>query len=105
MVPAPVGMLLIGAAVVIVGPDPAHVLRRGDRAGAVGHRKDVRGSLDDRRASAVDHLGPAADARRAAPPAVQAELGEAGEVASVTAPASGDQVTVTWDIQRAGSQA
>ena len=27
-----------------------------------------------------------------------------GEVVSVTAPAGGDQVTVTWDIRRAGSQ-
>jgi hypothetical protein len=36
--------------------------------------------------------------------AIQAELGEAGEVTSVTAPAAGDQVAVTWDIRRAGSQ-
>jgi hypothetical protein len=36
--------------------------------------------------------------------AIQAKLGEAGQVASVAAPPGGDQVTVTWDIRRAGSQ-
>jgi hypothetical protein len=101
----PVGMVLIGAVVVIVAalilpaflvgePDPAPPVT----TGAFG--------------APTTTAAPAAPTTAAQPPtaaeqlrqAVQAELGEAGEVTSVTAPTGGDQVAVTWDIRRAGSQ-
>ena len=100
----PVGMVLIGAGVVIVAALIFPVLRRGPTR---------------RRRSPPGRSGPATTAvpppstTAAQPPtaaeqlrqAVQAELGEPARVTSVTAPAGGDQVTVTWDIRRAGSRA
>jgi hypothetical protein len=98
-------MLLIGAAVVIVGALilPAFFAGGTEPApsvttGAFGGPSTTAGQAPS--TTSAQPPTPAEQLRQA----VQAELGEAGEVASVTAPAGGDQVTVTWDIQRAGSQ-
>jgi hypothetical protein len=101
----PVGLLLIGAAVVIVlavivpaftggGSDPAPTVTTGafgaprTTAPPAGVTTTVAGQPP----TAEEQLGQA----------LQAELGEAGEITSVTAPAGGP-VTVAWEIRRAGS--
>jgi hypothetical protein len=98
-------MVLIGAAVVILlalvvpaltgggnAPAPAPTLTTGafGTPGTTAAAPTTAG----RPPTAAEQLGQA----------VQAELGEAGQLASVTVPPGGDQVTVTWDIRRAGSQ-
>jgi hypothetical protein len=99
----PVGMVLIGAAVVIVaalivpaftagGTDPVPTVTTG-AFGAPGTTGSPPATTAGRPPSETEQLRQA----------VQAELGGAGEVVSVTAPPGGDQVTVTWDIRRAGS--
>jgi hypothetical protein len=100
----PVGLLLIGAAVVIVlalivpaftgdGTEPAPTVT----TGAFGAPRPTAGqattSTGGQPPTAADQLRQAA----------QSELGEAGEITSVTAPPGGP-VTVTWEIRRAGSQ-
>jgi hypothetical protein len=98
----PVGMLLIGAAGVILlalivpvftsgGDTPAPTITTG-AFGAPGTTA-APPTTAGRPPTAEEQLGQA----------IQAELGEAGRVTSVTAPSGGDQVTVTWDIRRAGS--
>ena len=101
----PVGILLIVAAVAIVlavivpaftggGSEPAPTVTTG-AFGAPGTTAPPAGgttSSAGQPPSAAEQLGQA----------VQDELGQAGEVTSVTAP-SGGPVTVTWDIRRAGS--
>jgi hypothetical protein len=98
-------MLLIGAAVVIVGAIFLPAFFAGGSAPAPSVTTGAFGGPSTTAAAPT----PTTAAR---PPtaaeqlrqAIQAELGEAGQVTSVTAPAGGDQVTVTWDIRRAGSQ-
>jgi hypothetical protein len=96
-------MLLIGAAVVTLlvlvlpfftggGTDPAPPTLTTGAFGAPGTTV-APSTTTGQPPTVADQLGQAA----------QAELGEAGEVVSVTAPPGG-QVTVTWDIRRAGSQ-
>jgi hypothetical protein len=101
----PVGMLLIGAVVVIVlalvvpaftadAPEPPPTLTTADfgvppTTGPSGATTTSAGQPQ----TAADRLAQAA----------QAELREAGEVVSVTAPPGGP-VTVTWEITRAGSE-
>jgi hypothetical protein len=100
----PVGMLLIGAVVVIVlalivpsftaeENDPAPTLTTG-AFGAPRTTGAPPPTTAGQPPTAADQLGQA----------IQAELGEAGEVVSVSAPPGDDQVTVTWDIRRAGTQ-
>jgi hypothetical protein len=102
----PVGMLLIGAAVVIVlalivpaftggGSEPAPTVTTG-AFGGPGSTAPPQGTPT----TVAGQPPTAADQLRQA---VQGELGEAGEVTSVTAPAGGP-VTVTWAIRPAGSQ-
>jgi hypothetical protein len=98
-------MLLIGAVVVIVA---ALVLPAFFAGGTAPAPTVTTGAFGAPTTTAA----PSSPTTAAQPPtaseqlrqAIQAELGEAGEVASVTAPAGGDRVTVTWDIRRAGSQ-
>jgi hypothetical protein len=101
----PVGMILIGAAVVTVlalivpaftggGSDPAPTVTTG-AFGAPGTTAPPAGATTTAAGqppTAAEQLGQA----------LQAELGQAGEITSVTAPAGGP-VTVTWEIRRAGS--
>ena len=98
-------MLLIGAAVVIVlalivpaftggGPDPAPTVTTG-AFGAPGTTAPPAGGT----ATSAGQPPTAEDQLRQA---IQGELGEAGEVVSVTAP-TGGPLTVTWEIRRAGS--
>ena len=98
-------MLLIGAAVVIVlavivpaftggGSEPAPTVTTG-AFGAPGKTAPPAGGTTS---SAGQPLSEAEQLRQA----VQAEVGQAGEVTSVTAP-TGGPVTVTWEIRRAGS--
>jgi hypothetical protein len=101
----PVGLLLIGAAVVIVlavivpaftggGSDPAPTVTTGafGAPGTTAPPAGVTTTVAGQQPTAEEQLGQA----------LQAELGEAGEITSVTAPAGGP-VTVTWEIRRAGS--
>ena len=101
----PVGMLLIGAAVVIVlavivpavtggGSEPAPTVT----TGAFGSPGTTAPSAGGTTTSAGQPLSAAEQLRQA----IQDELGQAGEVTSVTAP-TGGPITVTWEIQRAGS--
>ena len=101
----PVGMLLIGAAVVIVlavivpavtggGSEPAPTVT----TGAFGSPGTTAPPAGGTTTSAGQPLSAAEQLRQA----VQDELGQAGEVTSVTAP-TGGPITVTWEIQRAGS--
>jgi hypothetical protein len=98
-------MLLIGAAVVIVlavivpaftggGSNPAPTVTTG-AFGAPGTTAPPAGG-------ATTSAGRPPTAEELLGQAIQAELGEAGEVVSVTAP-TGGPVTVTWEIRRAGS--
>jgi hypothetical protein len=98
-------MLMIGAAVVILaalvlpaffteGTTPAPTVTTGAFGGPSTTAAPASPTTAAQPPTASEQLGQA----------IQAELGEAGEVASVTAPAGGDRVTVTWDIRRAGSQ-
>lgn len=100
----PVGMLLIGAAVVTVlalvvpaftggGREPAPTVTTG-AFGAPGQ------TVGPAATTTSTTLAPtvANQLRQAA----QTELREAGEVTGVTAPVGG-QITVTWEIRRAGS--
>ena len=98
----PVGMALIGAVVLIVlalivpsftggGSEPAPTVTTG-AFGAPGTTPPA-ATTSSRAPTAEEQLGQA----------IQAELGEAGEVVSVAAPPGGP-VTVTWEIRRAGSQ-
>jgi hypothetical protein len=102
----PVGMLLIGAAVVIVlalivpaftggGADPVPTYT----TGAFGTPPTTAPPAGATTTSAGQPPTASEQLRQA----IQAEVGEAGEVTSVTAPAGGP-VTVTWEIRRAGSQ-
>ena len=99
----PVGMALIGAVVLIVlalivpsftggGTEPAPTVTTG-AFGAPGTTAPPGATTSSRAPTAEEQLGQA----------IQAELGEAGEVVSVAAPPGGP-VTVTWEIKRAGSQ-
>jgi hypothetical protein len=99
----PVGMALIAAVALIVlalvapaftggGTDPLPTVTTG-AFGAPGTTAAPAATPTSRPPTAEEQLGQA----------IQAELGEAGEVVSVTAPPGG-QVTVTWEIKRAGSQ-
>jgi hypothetical protein len=101
----PVGMLLIGAVVVIVvalvapsftrrGAEPAPTVTTGAFGGPSTTAPPAATTT-----SGGQPLTAADQLRQAA----QAELGEAGEITSVTAPPGGP-VTVTWEIRRAGSQ-
>lgn len=101
----PVGMLLIGAAVVIVlalivpaftggGPDPAPTVTTG-AFGAPGTTAPPAGGT-------TTSAGQPPTAEEQLRQAIQGELGEAGEVVSVTAPTGGPLI-VTWEIRRAGS--
>ena len=103
----PVGMLLIGAAVVIVlalivpaftggGADPVPTYTTG-AFGPPGTTAPPGGG------GTTTSAGQPPTAEEQLRQAIQAEVGEAGEVTSVTAP-SGGPVTVTWEIRRAGSQ-
>ena len=98
----PVGILLIGVAVVIVlalivpaftggGGEPAPTVTTGafGSPGTTAAPPTTAGQPP----TVADQVGQAA----------QSELGAAGEVTSVTAPPGGP-VTVTWEITRAGSQ-
>ena len=98
-------MLLIGAAVVIVlalivpaftagGPDPPPTVTTG-AFGAPGTTAPPAGGT-------TTSAGQPPTAEEQLRQAIQAELGEAGEVVSVTAPAGGP-LTVTWEIRQAGS--
>jgi hypothetical protein len=100
----PVGMLLIGAAVVILlalivpvftsgGTDPVPTVT----TGAFG---TPRSTAPAPTTTGGGQPPTAADQLRQA---VQGELGGAGDVTAVTAPPGGP-VTVTWEIQQAGSQ-
>ena len=103
----PVGMLLIGAAVVIVlavlvpavsgggGPEEAPTYT----SGAFGAPRTTVPPAGATTSSA----GQPASADEQLRQAIQDEVGEAGDVTSVTAPAAGP-VTVTWQIRPAGSQ-
>ena len=100
----PVGILLIGAAVVILlalivpaftgGGDPVPTVTTG-AFGAPGPTTAPAAptTVTGQPPSPADQLAQA----------IQAELGSAGEVVSVTAPPNGP-VTVTWEIKRAGSR-
>ena len=98
-------MLLIGAAVVIVlavivpavtggGSEPAPTVT----TGAFGSPGTTAPPAGGTTTSAGQPLSAAEQLRQA----IQDELGQAGEVTSVTAP-TGGPITVTWEIQRAGS--
>jgi hypothetical protein len=100
----PVGLLLIGAVVVIVlalvvpaftgdGANPAPTVTTG-AFGAPGTTAPPAATTTTggRPPTATEQLGQA----------IQGELGTAGKVVSVTAP-TGGPVTVTWEIMRAGS--
>jgi len=100
-----VGLLLIGAAVVIVlavivpavtggGSEPAPTVT----TGAFGSPGTTAPPAGGTTTSAGQPLSAAEQLRQA----IQDELGQAGEVTSVTAP-TGGPITVTWEIQRAGS--
>jgi hypothetical protein len=102
----PVGMLLIGAAVVIVlavvlptfttrEPEPAPTLT----TGAFGGPSTTAPSAATTTTTGAQPPTVADQIRQAA----QSELGGAGEVTSVTAPPGGP-VTVTWEIRQAGSR-
>jgi hypothetical protein len=101
----PVGMLLIGAAVVIVlavvlptfttrEPEPAPTLTTGAFGGPSTTAPSAATTTTGAQPPTV-----ADQIRQAA----QTELGGAGEVTSVTAPPGGP-VTVTWEIRQAGSR-
>jgi hypothetical protein len=101
----PVGMLLIGAAVVTVlvlilpsflrdGTEPAPTVTTGAFGGpGTTAPPAATSTTGGQPLTAADQLRQAA----------QTELGEAGQVTSVTAPPGGP-VTVTWQIKQAGSQ-
>ena len=100
----PVGILLIGVAVVIVlalilpaftggGDDPAPTLTTGAFGAPGSTAAPPATTAAGRPPTVADQLGQA----------IQSELGAAGKVTSVTAPPGG-QVTVIWEITRAGSQ-
>jgi len=101
----PVGLLLLGAVVVIVlalvvpavtggGGEPAPALTTGAFAPPPTTAPP---------AATTTGAGQAQTAEDQLRQAIQTELGGAGQVTSVTAPPGG-QVTVTWEIQPAGSQ-
>jgi hypothetical protein len=103
----PVGMLLIGAAVVIVlalvgpsflggGDEPAPTVT----TGAFGGPRTTFPPGTATPTTAGAQPPTVADQLRQA---AQTELGTAGEITSVTAPPGGP-VTVTWSIKQAGSQ-
>jgi hypothetical protein len=98
-----VGLLLIGAVVVIVlafvvplftggGENPAPTVTTGAFGSPGTTAPPAATTTSGRTATANEQLGQA----------VQQELGSAGRVVSVTAP-TGGPVTVTWEITRAGS--
>jgi hypothetical protein len=101
----PVGMLLIGAAVVIVlalvvptftsrEPEPAPSLTTGAFGGPSTTAPSAPTTTSGGQPpTAADQLRQAA----------QAELGGAGEITSVTAPPGGP-ITITWEIAEAGSR-
>jgi hypothetical protein len=100
----PVGILLIGAAVVIVlllvlpsfrgGEEPAPTVTTGAFGGpGTTASPAATTTAGGQPLTAADQLRQAA----------QTELGEAGEITSVTAPPGGP-ITVTWKIRQAGSQ-
>jgi len=100
----PVGMLLIGAVVVTVLALIVPAFTGGGRApaptvttGAFGAPGPTVGPAATTTSTTLA-LTVANQLRQAA----QTELREAGEVTGVTAPAGG-QITVTWEIRRAGS--
>jgi hypothetical protein len=99
----PVGILLIGVAVVIVLAliVPAFTSGGGDPAPTV--TTGAFGSPGSTAAPGTTAAGQAPTVAEQLRQAVQNELGAAGEVTSVTAPPGGP-VTVTWEITRAGSQ-
>jgi hypothetical protein len=97
-------MLLIGAAVVILlalvvpaftagEPEPVPTVTTGAFGGPGSTAPGATTTTGGQPPTAADQLGQAA----------QAELGGAGEITSVTAPPGGP-VTVTWEIEQAGSQ-
>jgi hypothetical protein len=99
----PVGMVLIGAVALIVlalvvpsftggGANPAPTVTTG-AFGAPGTTGPSAATTTSRPPTAEEQLAQA----------IQGELGEAGEVVSVTAPPGG-QVIVIWEIKQAGSQ-
>ncbi|MFL5883176.1 MAG: hypothetical protein ACJ782_24570 [Actinomycetota bacterium] len=102
----PVGMLLIGAAVVIVlalvvptftsrEPEPAPSLTTGAFGGpsTTAPSASTTTTAGGQPPTAADQLRQAA----------QAELGGAGEITSATAPPGGP-ITITWEIAEAGSR-
>jgi hypothetical protein len=100
----PVGMVLIGAAVVIVlalvvpsflggRNEPAPTVTTGAFGGPTTTRGPAATTTGGQPPTVADQLRQAA----------QTELGGAGEVTSVTAPPGGP-ITVTWEIKQAGSQ-
>jgi hypothetical protein len=100
----PVGLLLIGAVVVIVlalvvpaftadTPEPAPTVTTADFGVPGTTAPGATTTSAGQPATAADRLAQTA----------QGELREAGEVTSVTAPPGGP-VTVTWEITQAGSQ-
>jgi hypothetical protein len=100
----PVGMVLIGAAVVIVlvlvvpsflggRNEPAPTVTTGAFGGPTTTRGPAATTAGGQPPTVADQLRQAA----------QTELGGAGEVTSVTAPPGGP-ITVTWEIKQAGSQ-
>jgi hypothetical protein len=101
----PVGMVLIGAAVVIVAalvlptfltrePEPAPPLTTGAFGGP---------STTAPSASTTTTGGQPPTAADQLAQAAQTELGAAGQITSVTAPPGGP-ITVTWEITQAGSR-
>ena len=102
----PVGLLLIGAVVVVVlalvvpvftggreRPVPTVTTGAFGPPGPTGAPAATTTTAAAQPATAADRLRQAAEA----------ELGEAGEVVAVTAPPGG-LITVTWDIRQAGTQ-
>jgi hypothetical protein len=97
-------MLLIGAAVVIVLALIAPVFTGGDdpaptyTTGAFGAPRTTVPPAGATTTSPAQPPSAAEQLRQA----IQSEVGEAGEVTSVTAP-SGGPVSVTWEVRQAGS--
>jgi hypothetical protein len=101
----PVGMLLIGAVVLIVLALVVPVFTGGGTAPAPTVTTGAFGSPGTTAPPAATSTtaGQPQTAEEQLRQAIQAELGEAGEVTSVTLPPGGP-VTVTWEIRQAGSQ-
>ena len=103
----PVGMLLIGAAVVIVLALIVPALTGGEPEPLPTYTTGAFGSpgttAPPPAGATTTSAGQPPTGEELLRQAVQAEVGEAGDVTSVTAPPGGP-VTVTWEIRRAGSQ-